>query len=218
MKTPILVLSLLLVVATEASAECAPKKVLRIVSQVESPDIPPGSFASLPKTVYRLGAKYLRVEELPDPANKIQGLVISSAPDNWIVNLADHTGRHIVDPDPNGKVLVPLFPPGSFGGLPKELSGIEMGCEAAFFDSLKSPKRVLKGQGIEKVQQAVGTQDWKLVLVRTSTSSPPEMLFVFKGDDIVYAVRYLSYEELPEIDMKLFSKPEGIEFTAAPAG
>lgn len=217
MKAPIL-LAFVLLVTADAFAECAPSKLLRIVSRPESADIPSDSFAALPKTVYRLGTKYVRVEELPDPANKIHGLVVTSAPDNWIVNLADHTGRHIVDPDPNGEVHVPLFPPGSFGGFPKELSGIEMGCEAAFFDSLKSPKRVLKGQGIEKVQQAVGVENWKLVLVRSSDSSPPEILFVFRGEDIVYALRYLSYEELPETDMKLFSKPEGIEFSEEPVG
>jgi len=217
MKTPVLPLLLLLVTA-DAFPECAPSKAVRIVSRPESAGIPADSFAALPKTVYRLGSKYLRLEELPDTANKIHGLVVTSAPDNWIVNLADHTGRHIVDPDPKGKVLVPLFPPGSFGGFPKELSAIEMGCEAAFFDSMKSPKRALKGQGIEKIQQAVGVDGWKLVLVRNSGVSPPEVLFVFKGDEIVYALRYLSYEELPEVDMKLFSKPEGIEFSEEPAG
>lgn len=213
MKTTLLALALSLSVTRSLVAEdCAPAKTLRIVSQVESPQIPAGSFGLLPKTVYRLGATFLRVEEEPDTANNIHGLIVSNAPDSWIVNLATRTGRHVVDPDPNGKVRVPLFPAGSFGGFPDELSGIEMGCEVAFFEALGSPTRTLKGEGFEKIQQAVGLGDWKLVLVRNAADAPPEMLLVFKGDDIIYALRYLSYETLSEKDMQLFSKPAGVSF------
>ena len=212
------VLAISLVTARLLEAECAPEQMLRIVTQAEGPQIDANSFAAKPKTVYRLGKKYARIEEEPDPPNKIHALIVSSAPHNWMVNLYDRTGRHIVDPDPNGDVVIPLFPPGSFGGFPTELGEIEMGCEVAFFESHGSPIRALKSKGGDRIQQALGVSDWKLVLVRRASQAPPEMLFVFKGSEIVFTLRYLSFEMLAQPDMKKFAKPEGIQLREEPAG
>lgn len=211
-------LAIALVEVGPLGAECAPKRMLRIVTQAEAPGIDASSFAAKPKTVFRLGKKYARIEEEPDEPSKIHGLIVSNAPNHWIVNLYDRTGRHVVDPDPDGDVVVPLFPPGSFGGFPAELSDVEMGCEAAFFDSHGSPKRVLKSESGDRIQQALGIGDWKLVLVRRGPQAPPEALFVFKGDEMVFALRYLAFEEFTEPSMKMFAKPEGIVFREEPAG
>lgn len=212
------VLAISLVTAPSLAAECAPKQMLRIVTQAEGPQIDSTSFAAKPKTVYRLGKKYARIEEEPDAPNKIHGLIVSNAPHNWMVNLYDRTGRLIVDPDPNGDVVIPLFPPGSFGGFPTELGEIEMGCEVAFFESHGSPVRVLKSKGGDRIQQALGVGDWKLVLIRRASQAPPEVLFVFRGDEIVFALRYLSFEAFAQPDMDKFAKPEGIELREEPAG
>ena len=53
-----------------------------------------------PKVLYRSGRLHLRDEQPPDPDQGRHMLVVVSAPDVWIVNRADATGRHFVDPDP----------------------------------------------------------------------------------------------------------------------
>jgi hypothetical protein len=204
----------LLLAAPQLRAECAPPRLLRMVTQAESPKIQTGSFASRPKTVYRLGAKFARVEELADPEQNLHLLFVTSAPDSWIVNRLDATGRHLVDSDVKGNVSIPLFPPGSFDeSFPAELTAIQMGCEVAFFESHHSPIKALKTRDADKIQQAVGLGDWMLVLMRRDEKSAPEMLFVFHGNDIAFVLRYLAFDEFPSPDMKLFAKPEGIAFT-----
>ncbi|MGA7614735.1 MAG: hypothetical protein WBX15_06075 [Thermoanaerobaculia bacterium] len=193
---------------------CAPRKMLRIVTQNESPDLVPGSFGALPKTIYRLGNRYARIEEQPDRAAGLHQLIVVNTPDTWVVNLTDRTARHFVDADPEGDLSVLLFPPGTFGEtFPNELERIEIGCEVAFFDSHGSPKTVLKTENGTKITQAVGLTGWRLVLVRDRESGPPVLLFVFEGDEIVSAIRYLTWEEL-EPDEKLFSRPKDVTITA----
>ena len=40
----------------------------------------------------------------------------------------------------------------------------------------------------------------------------PKTLFLLENDDIVFALRYLEYTELASTDMRLFDKPESVEF------
>jgi hypothetical protein len=202
-----------LLVASQLFAQCSPPRLLRIVTQDASPGLSAGSFESQPKTVYRLGKTYARVEEAEDKEHRIHGLIVVNASDNWMANLADGTGRHVVDRDPNPRVSAPVLNPSMFSGaLPPEFLKLELGCELAFFKDRKSPAGELKTPGGEKIKQAFGIGDFKLVLVRASSSGPPETLFLFRKDDIVFVLKYLTYEETQEPDMKLFAKPDGVKF------
>jgi hypothetical protein len=78
--------------------------VTRIVTRYLSPVIQPGSFGAKPKTLYIASDGYSRTEEEPDPEQGVHGLIIVSEPDVWMINLFDHTGRHIVDPGPTYNV------------------------------------------------------------------------------------------------------------------
>jgi hypothetical protein len=200
-------------VASHLGGQCSPPKLLRIVTQDASPGIPADSFATQPKVVYRLGKLYARVEEAEDKARGIHGLVVVSSPDSWMINLADGTGRHLIDGDRDPKVVLPILQPENFGGaLPPEFLKLELGCEISFFKGWKSPIGVLKSPGGEKVKQAFGIGDFMVVLVRPKSEAPPEMLFLFRKGEIVFVLKYLSYEELAKPDTKLFAKPAGIKF------
>jgi hypothetical protein len=162
-------------------------------------------------------SKLARIEEAPDKQNNIHGLVVVNEPDTWIVNLLDQTGRHLTDRGPATNVHFPLFAPGVFDKtFPQELAQIEMGCELQFFNSYRSPVEPLRSGSNRKVKQAVGLAGWKLVLVRQDASAPPETLFVFHGDDIVFVAHYLAYEEVSDDDPVRFAKPKGIAFTEEP--
>lgn len=206
-------------VGSGRGAECSPPKLLRIVTQDTSPGIPPDSFAAQLKTVYRLGKTYARLEETEDRQNKIHGLIVVHSPDSWMVNLVDRTGRHLIDRDPEPKVVFPILASldTTAEPLPHEMLDLELGCEVAFFNRWKSPITTLKTSAGNKVKQAFGVVGKATVaLLRSSKDGPPEMLFLFRNDEIVFALKYLSYEEVAAPDMKLFAKPEGIAYDEEP--
>jgi hypothetical protein len=121
-------LTVLALVQPLSAVECAPTRLLRIVTRVEGQGVETGTFAALPKTVFRLGSKYARVEEAPDTRNNIHQLIVVNEPDSWIVNVADRSGQHVVDEGPP-KVHLPLFAPTAFdNAIPEPLAKIEIGC------------------------------------------------------------------------------------------
>jgi hypothetical protein len=83
-----------LLVASLAMAQDAPKTMNRITVQLDGPEIPQDSFARKPKTIYRAGSRYCRVEEAADPEHNIHGLLILNEPNAWMVNLATKTAPH----------------------------------------------------------------------------------------------------------------------------
>jgi hypothetical protein len=58
------------------AADCAPEKLVRMVTQNMSPGIPADSFAAKPKVTYRLGNGRLRQEEQYDAGEDVQWLSI----------------------------------------------------------------------------------------------------------------------------------------------
>jgi hypothetical protein len=199
-----------------AFPQCSPEKVVKIVSVNESPGIDNSSFSAKPLTIYRMGSKYARIEEAADEANGIHALIVTAEPDSWMVNLVTKTGQHIVDPDPKGVVIAPIFTAGNYGStFPKELQALEYGCEGKFFDDYKSPYTDFETPRGKMVKQAVGLNGWKAVLIRPSKGACPIILFLFHGDEIVFAIRYTTYEIIQEAPSHLFTKPEGIKYDEA---
>lgn len=127
---PLLLRLLLICLAlpSVAGAVSAPEKMIRIVAREVSPGVAAESFRAQPKTLYRLGTRYGRVEELPNPASGLHLLAVMNEPDVWMVNRRDGTGRHIIDPDPSFHVGAPVF---EWPGLPATLADLEHGCERA---------------------------------------------------------------------------------------
>ena len=195
------------------AADCAPQRVVRIVTADASPSLPADHWARLPKTLYRVGSKFARIEEQPDPENGIHGLIVVNAPDSWIVNLEDGTGQHVVDPDTEPQVRAPiLHKEGWPESFPAEFEDLEFGCEMAFFTERGSPVTQFSDPKVTMVKQAYGIGIWKLVLVRETGARVPNALFLFQNDDIVFALKYLEYAQLAGTDMRLFDKPEGVEY------
>src|ERR1700748_3900173 len=117
-----------------AFAGSAEPTVIKIVARFISPQIAPDSFAAKPKTSYIAGDRYARIEEEPDPANRIHALIIVNEPDSWMINLIDHSGRHIVDPGPTFVVHHNILE----REAPKEFASFEFGKEIAFMRTHKA--------------------------------------------------------------------------------
>ena len=114
------------------AATCAPAKLVHIVTTNVTPGIVPGSFQAQPKTLYRIGNNKMRIEESPDKASAIHGLIVISEPDIWMINLYDNTGHHILDSGPNLDAVAPVI---SFHGVPAKITAMELGCEADYLTS-----------------------------------------------------------------------------------
>jgi len=175
----------------------------------ESPSIPRGSFASQPKTIYRYRATFARIEEALDRENNIHGRIVVNEPDSWIVNLATKHGNHAIDGTKPFIVRLPVFADHAEDkNFPSELLGLEFGCETEFFDHWRSPEEPFRDDPAH-LKRAFGLNGWLAAIVREKGAPVPSTVFLFKGNDIVGAYRYLGYEDVPT-DTTLFEKPSGV--------
>ena len=94
---PGLAIPLLLASTGALAADCAPAKLVRMVTQNSSPGIPADSFARQPKVTWRMGNGQARVEERHDPSDNVQMLSIIDVPRAWQIDLVSKSGEMMVD-------------------------------------------------------------------------------------------------------------------------
>jgi hypothetical protein len=196
------------------AAICSPPQLVHIVTTDITPGMPPDSFNAQPKSFYRIGSGKMRIEEAVDQANGIHGLIVTAEPNIWMVNLFDHTGKHIVDPGPTFYAKAPIF----YGvpGLSSNLVDLEFGCEADFISAhAAAPARSEQiGNARFDVYRVAGTGDAVEILERSGTHTPAFTRYYQKGK-LLIAVRYDLYGTgLPD-DPSLFVPPAGVQYTEA---
>jgi hypothetical protein len=203
-------LILVLLIAPEAMAGCAPEKMVRITFSNTTPSVKAGTFAALPRTILRLGAHYGRLEEAPDTGHGIHGLIVTNQRDTWMVNLALMSGRHIVDEAESYDFHAPIV-----GGRDTPFPGFEFGCELAW----------MEGQGVEAVPVTVdgnrllryeaSAGGFTVALLVDPPTRIPRGLEVTRGGELVYRLRYDEYLTGLEPDTTLFARPAGITWEKA---
>ena len=206
MKRKLWILVLLLVVQS-AFAESAKPSITKIVYRTSAPDIPAESFASKPKTLYIGGETYARIEEEPDPEQRIHGLIVCSEPDIWMINLYEHKGRHIIDPGPTFVAHHNIIGKNA----PENLSDLEFGKELDFFNKHQATR--LKAQTIEEQHceaLEINQSNYRVVLYLRSDKNLPFKMEIFKDGALNFSIRYLSYETGIPFNASLFRPPEGI--------
>lgn len=170
-----------------------------------SPDIKVGSFEAESRKVWRVGFRYLRLEEAPDNLQKIHGLIIINAPDSYIINKYTNIAQHAVDRSPNIDVQMPVFQDAI---LPEKIRKLEMGHELSYFrDNRASETGLKKIDGIECNTFQLKYDNIELVLyVRTDNGKPFQL--GIKTENFAYDVRYIQYKKNLKPDYKLFKVPE----------
>jgi hypothetical protein len=205
-----------LVCATAFSQEL-PKTMTKMVVQLQSPDVPAGSFAAMPKTMYRAGTQYCRIEEQDDSAQKIHGLTIVNEPDAWMINLETHSGKHMVDPGPTYNCRLPIFA-SLVSAIPEEESkdivALEFGLEQEFFKAKGAtphPGGVQQGQQTTAYVVHIGESSFALLTY--GTPERPLAVAWTRGDknEIFW---YSGYGQV-DFDPTLFAKPEGVKIEDA---
>lgn len=205
---------LLLWLLCVAGSAQSPITMTKMVVRLESPDVPQNSFAARPKTIYRAGNRYCRVEEAPDPEHRIHGLVIINEPDIWLVNLFDKTAQHQVDPGPTFNCRLPIFASNQDFKTPSPLktpvAELEFGKELAFFSkSGGAPHAGPKLQGKITTAYVVDGGSSQLLLFTSGTPERPVAVVRQHGTrrDIYW---YGVYDEV-EFDRALFAEPKSVK-------
>jgi len=193
-----------------AFGQSVPKTKTKIVVHLEKPNVSSSDFAAQPKTIYRAGSRYCRVEEAPDPAHNIQGLLIVNEPDAWLIDLVKKIGRHQIDPGPTFNCRLPIFK----GDATEELEKLEFGQELPYFKE----KGIVPVSGPAlfgkptKVYEIDGS-DYQLLLFVDAESGLPRAIKKGKGTDWQIYL-YSFYQDIP-FDLGLFVKPKNVTIEEA---
>jgi len=169
-----------------------------------SPSITRDSVEGSTRKIWRSGARYMRLQEAPDPQRHLHELVIINEPDVWMLNLIDNVAKHIVDPGPTYNAHFPVFQNES-----KRLTGLEFGREQEFFaasDAHPSPDEVIDGVNCSVQTLDLESSTVRLYL-RRSTGLPFQVSIVNARH--AYAVRYDRYEPRLPLEPALFMAPVG---------
>jgi hypothetical protein len=205
-------LTLLVTAPHVASAECAPERMVRVVFRDATPGLDPGSFEAQPKTLYRLGSRYGRMEEMPDPKQGIHGLIVVDEPDIWMINLGTKTGQHIVD---KGEPY--HFHASILGGpdSPGFVRDFEFGCELAYMKERSISPEIVPIETRKLESYRVSDGSVTLTLAFDPTIKKPAIAALYENGKLVTFLKYLSYDNNLEPDLSLFKVPPGIELTEA---
>ncbi len=211
MRPLFLVFALALVAMPVAAETCAPASLTKVVTRSVGPDIAPGTFRAAPVTLYRQGDRYIRIEEAADPTQGAHLLSVVAEPDIWMVNLADRTGRHIVDPGPS---LIAHAPIVAGQGVPPEFVELEFGCEAAFAERRGYDAGTRQVGSVTGKVRVLVSGPHRLEIVSGPKGAPLEVAY-YRGDRTVLVIHYDIYQSrLPDAP-ELFRRPEGITYEPA---
>lgn len=203
-----LLLSILILVLLNpmvATAGCSPEKMVKIVFHDATPGYEEGHFATLPKTLYRLGAHHARFEESRDPEQGIHGLIVVNGRHTWMVNLSVKTGRLIVDRAESYDFHAPII-----GDQDGPFVEFEFGCELAYMEARGvEPTRVKVGDG-DVLQYEVSDGETTVTLMVDQDTGQPSAVGVLEKGRPVYLLRYDAYETGLEPEMSLFTMPADI--------
>jgi hypothetical protein len=210
MKKILLLLGACFLIAHTSHAQSESVKMIKIITRDTSPDVPRTSFAAKPRTIYRIGETYGRVEEELDPDHNTQGLIIISEPKIWIMNLRDKTGRFMIDPGPSYVFRAPVIPPEG-SGQEQPLKDFEYGREYEFLHSNHATygKEILDGKSYDKLYLTI--DGFTISLLSYAGEERPYRVTVIKGQKLVLQVDYDYYKRDLEPQMTLFELPKNIQ-------
>ncbi len=196
---------------TQADDAATPKSMTRMVIRLMAPGIKANSFPALPKTIYRAGSHYARIEDAPDSRQEVQKLTVIAEPDAYSANLIDKKGTHAVaqggSADLHLPIVLPFDPKHELGVLDK----LEFGDEYDFFKEAGAANEsgpTINAKATDALRLKVPGGSALLVL-RGGTHTPVTLSWKMKDGD--YKYEYIEYDN-KSFDAKLFTKPAGIEF------
>jgi len=196
----------------------------KIIYRDISTNILSNSFAAQPRALYRMGEKYNRSEEAPDPVLGIHGLIIINEPDAWMINLMDKTGTHMVDGGPtyvvHDYIVSPPDPNKSQAEFKafktSSISGFEFGKEMEFLKKHKAKKSgPLSISGVSYDRYELTIDGYSIEMLAKNGTEIPYQLKISKEQSQISYLQYDTYRTDLQPDLSLFKPPAGIEISEA---
>ncbi len=188
-----------------------PDSMTKMVVRLMGPGIKPKSFPALPKTIYRAGPHYARIEDPPDARQGIHKLTIIAEPDAYSVNLIDKKGTHAIDQgnahDMHLPVVLPFDPKHQLG----KLDQLEFGDEKDFFENAgatSEPGPTINAKPTDALRLQIPTGS-ALLILRAGTHEP--VFLSWQTEEGTYKYEYIEYKDA-RFDPSLFTKPSGINY------
>lgn len=190
------------------AAEAAPAgKMVKVVFRNVSPGMRSDSFEGGPRTLYRLGEGYGRME-YPQDAKGRRPLMVVASPDFWLVDLAGKTARHETDPGPSQLFRAPVVPPET--ALPA-LRTLEFGREFEFLEARGATVSETDGPNGERVDRYQAPVGNLRVLVFTKPGERRvSALEILEAGKVRLSYRYDEYRDDLEPDLTLFQLPPDV--------
>lgn len=195
-----------------------PPTMTRLVVRLDAANVREGSFPAMPKTMYRAGTRYCRIEEFPDNQHGIHGLLIVNEPDEWLINLQTKTGQHFVDPGPTFNCRLPIFISAeeihSQSDVNKPLMNLEFGRELIFFTNQgATPSDGPNLQGKTTKAYTVNIANSQFFLFTSGMPEHPVAVTRQRGNG-QETYWYGDFKEIP-FDAKIFIPPVGLRIEEA---
>jgi hypothetical protein len=195
MKSALTLLFLLLLAAPQAWGLCETNAMVRVVYQNATPGLAEDSLETAPKTLYRLGTKFGRLEQATRIGVETHGLRITNVPDSWIIDTITETGRYSYDASGSLHFRAPVFPAYEDAEF---LSTLEFGCELAFMIE-HSTEPPIEAEITEKklLNYTVRNGRYRVHLAVLEESRRPVGVGLFEGEEMLQYIRYVDYRHLP---------------------
>src|SRR5438093_482893 len=171
---------------SDAFAACAPTRMLRIVTTVDAFGLPADHFVTQPKTLYRYGSMFGRVEEVFNKQTGLHLLVVVSEPDVWVVNRVNNSGQHMTDRGTNIDFHAPIIT----ATKSEHWRKLEFGCEEDFMKSVNAKTEPADGGMTRYSHEAEGIKASLVV----NPKQRPERLEI-ESAEARFIVKYTSYED-----------------------
>ena len=201
-----------LIILFAASCLTYGEDMTKVVFRTLEPPSPEGSFAAKPKTLYRYGSTKGRLEEEPDPAMKLHGLLICNEKDIWMINLWDKTGRHIIDPGPTYNFHANIVPP-TEPNKPPKIDGFQIGYELAYMKGRGVVPKAISFNGVSVLLYESTDEGFILRVYVSPTTGLPLGVSVLEGPRTLTMLWYDEYLTSVKPDDSLFVPPAGLQIS-----
>jgi hypothetical protein len=201
--------------ASQTAGDQAPEMMTKMLVRLSGPGIQPKSHSALPRTIYRAGAHYARIEDPPDARARVQKVTIIAEPDAYSLNLIDKTGTHAIDQGGANDLHLPIVLPFDPKHQLPNVDRLEFGSEFEFFEQAGANKQggpIVNANPTDAyvIQTAGGPAT---LVVKSGTETPIKLSW--QTPDGTYTYEYISYEDVP-FEKQLFTVPAHIKLKQIP--
>jgi hypothetical protein len=202
------VLIVLLLVAAPSWGQCAPDRMVKIIYQNATPGLAEDSLETVPRTLYRLGTDFGRLERATRIGVETYGLLITNVPDRWKVDTITNTGMYYYDESAANRFTAPVYPDLAEVEF---LRPLEFGCELEFMrQHATEPPVEAEISGRKLRNYTVKNGRYRLNLAVSQKTGLPLALGLFNGKEMIHYMRYVEYRILP-FRPSLFYPPPDME-------